>query len=211
MASESALPGADAGFVERIHRDVRATAHQLGSSATVDIHFLCYLRQVARFGYFTLGPITIDVRLIEDIVERTSPPGNSVALAEDNVRFSRVLMQEMRRGGRKRIDELTYLLAFMRCKEGLPGRVFGELGVTPEQIETYLRETGGAAAEPAERLMTPEEVAEYLRVHVQTVRAWIRAGTLPARRVAGLRALRVRFADVSHLLQPVDGPDAAGN
>jgi len=89
--------------------------------------------------------------------------------------------------------------------------VFGELGVTPAQIERYLKETGGAAppADRSDRLLTPEEVAEYLRVHVQTVRAWIRAGTVPARRVAGLRALRVRFSDVEKLLKPLDEPDDA--
>jgi len=33
----------------------------------------------------------------------------------------------VRRSGRSRIDELHFLLAFMRCNEGLPKRVFGEL------------------------------------------------------------------------------------
>jgi excisionase family DNA binding protein len=125
-------------------------------------------------------------------------------MTDDAVRFSRLLMEEVRRSGRPRIDELHYLLAFMRCSEGLPGRVFGELGVTPAQVEDYLRRTGGAVAEPAERLLSPEEVAEYLGVHVKTVRAWIRDGRLPARRVAGLRVLRVRFRDVEALLQPLD-------
>ncbi len=52
--------------------------------------------------------------------------------------------------------------------------------------------------------MSPEEVAEYLGVHVKTVRAWIRDGRLPARRVAGLRVLRVRSSDVEALLQPLE-------
>jgi excisionase family DNA binding protein len=118
-------------------------------------------------------------------------------------------MQEVRRSGRRSVDELHYLLAFMRCGEGLPARVFGELGVTPEQIEAHLRETGGApAVVPAlERLLTPEEVADHLKVHVQTVRAWIRSGRLPARRVAGLRALRVRATDVEALLEPLGDDD----
>ena len=56
----------------------------------LDIFFLAFLMRVERFGYFTLGPITIDVRLIEDIVARTtlpdtkSPPGlgDDMALCE---------------------------------------------------------------------------------------------------------------------------------
>jgi excisionase family DNA binding protein len=194
----------DAGLAEQIYRDVAALTRRLHCAGTLDIHFLCYLRRMSRFGYFTLGPITIDVRLIEDIVERTAVPSDSTGMTEDTVRFSHLLMEEVRRSGRKRIDELHYLLAFMRCNEGLPGRVFGELGVTPEQIERFLKQSGGVAVEPAERLMSPEEVAEYLGVHVQTVRSWIRSGRLPARRIAGLRALRVRFSDVERLLEPVD-------
>jgi excisionase family DNA binding protein len=194
-------------LVEALHRDVLELSARLGSEATLDMLFVCFLRRMARFGYFSLGPITIDVRLLEDLVERNAKPAGTNRLSDDMVRFSRVLMQEVRRGNRQQIDELHVLLAFMRCGEGLPARVFGEINVTPDQIETYLKSQGSGGLEPVERLMTPEEVAEYLRVHVQTVRGWIRSGTLPARRVAGLRALRVRFGDVEKLLQPVDSAD----
>jgi len=204
------IPIPDASLVDQINRDVATLTRRLGCAGTLDVHFVCFLRRMARFGYFTLGPITIDVHLIEDIVERTAVSSETTGMTEDTVRFSRLLMEDVRRSGRTRIDELHYLLAFMGCNEGLPGRVFGELGVTPAQLEQYLRRTGGAVGEPVERLMSPEEVAGYLGVHVQTVRAWIRSGRLPARRVAGLRALRVRFADVDHLLQPLDEGDASG-
>jgi len=196
-------------FAEQLNRDVAEVTRRLGCAGTLDVHFLCFLRRMARFGYFTLGPITIDVNLIEDLVERTAVPSPTTGMTEDTVRFTRLLLEEVRRSGRRRIDELHYLLAFMRCGEGLPGRVFGELGVTPAQLEAHLRRTGGAAGEPAERLLSPEEVAEYVGVHVKTVRAWIRDGRLPARRVAGLRALRVRSSDVEGLLQPLEDHDAA--
>jgi excisionase family DNA binding protein len=206
-SADGSVPGDDS-FSERLHRHLATIERRLGIAAgecSFDVLFLAFLQLVARFGYFTLGPITIDVRLIEDIVERTARPDTTHS---HFVRLSQLLMQEVKRSGRRTIDELHYLLAFMRCGEGLPARVFGELGVTPEQIERYLRETGGAPAAPtAERLLTPEEVADYLKVHVQTVRAWIRSGRLPARRVAGLRALRVRAADVEGLLEPVGDDD----
>jgi excisionase family DNA binding protein len=199
----------DESLVELLNHDVLATARRLHCQGTLDVLFCCFLRRLSRFGYFNVGPITVDVRLIEDIVERTAVPSDSTGMSDDNVRFSRVLMEEVRRSGRKRIDEVHYLLAFMRCGEGLPARVFGEIGVTPAQIERYLKDShGGAApADTAERLMSPEEVAAYLGVHVRTVRGWIRAGRLPARRIAGLRALRVRAADVENLLQPLDGSE----
>lgn len=210
MAPQAELRTGDESLAEQINRDVAEVTRRLHCGGSLDVHFLCFLRRMSRFGYFTLGPITIDVRLVEDIVERTAELSETTGMTEDAVRFSHLLMEEVRRSGRARIDELHYLLAFMRCGDGLPARVFGELGVTAEQIARYLRRTGGAAVEPAGRLMSPEEVAEYLGVHVQTVRAWIRSGRLPARRIAGLRALRIQFTDVQALLRPLDETEDPG-
>ncbi|MBN9491897.1 helix-turn-helix domain-containing protein [bacterium] len=96
----------------------------------------------------------------------------------------------------------------MRCNEGLPARVFSELGVTPAQVEAYARSAPRRAA-PAERLYSPEEAADYLGVHVQTVRAWIRSGKLRASRLTGQRALRIAASDLQSVLEPVEpGPDA---
>jgi excisionase family DNA binding protein len=43
-------------------------------------------------------------------------------------------------------------------------------------------------------VLTLEEVADYLRVHLTTVRRWCREGQLPALRVG--RTVRVRRADL---------------
>jgi excisionase family DNA binding protein len=202
----------DAETSERPTRDVfrelnelvAAECRRLGAPATLDLMFAAFLRRMSRFGYFTFGPINIDVRMIEDIVERTIPrdPSQQGVLADDTVRFSRLVMDELRRSGGKVIDELHLLLAFMRTNEGLPGRVFAELGVSPAQIEAYAR--SGDRLPEAERLYSPDEAAEYLGVHVQTVRSWIRSGRLPARRLAGQRALRIRAFDLESVLEPVE-------
>ncbi|HXU22503.1 MAG TPA: helix-turn-helix domain-containing protein, partial [Tepidiformaceae bacterium] len=120
---------------------------------------------------------------------------------EDWVRFSLLLADEARRGGQRTVDELHLLLAFMRWPEGLPARVFGELGVTREQVETFSHTPPGTPGD--ERLFSPEDAATYLGVHVQTVRAWIRSGRLPASRLAGQRALRISAADLRSVLEPV--------
>jgi excisionase family DNA binding protein len=194
----------DARLMDAVTEEGLRLLERLGRAPpSVDGYFVAYLRRVARFGFVAVGPVTIDVRLVEDLLERL-PPEEPAAASERLVRFSRLLMAEVRKSGQSRIDELHLLLAFMRLGDGLPGRVFGELGVTPDQVAAYVRETRGGSAEPPERLLTPEQVAEYLQVHVHTVRGWIRAGRLPARRIAGLRALRVRYADVISLLKPVD-------
>jgi excisionase family DNA binding protein len=181
-------------------------------SNTLDVYFLAFLKRFARFGYFSCGPITVDVRLIEDILDRTSYPAmpgtpDYPNLGDELVRFSHVLMEELRRSGRNRLDELHYLMAFMRCGEGLPARVFGELGVTPEQVEASFKAGGDAAPAPREKLYSPEDAAEYLGVHVQTVRSWIRSGRLSASRLAGQRVLRIRASALDSLLEPIDATD----
>ncbi len=178
---------------------------------TVDLQFVVFLRKFARFGYFHFGPISIDVRLIEEIANRTLP-GSSMTTAvmdDDMVRFSRALMAEAGRSGGRRIDELHFLLAFMRWGSGLPGRVFGELGITPEQVEEYARRGGASSPSAPEKLYSPEEAADYLGVHVQTVRGWVRSGRLKASRLAGQRALRIRATDLQSVLEPVDPDELA--
>jgi len=205
------LGDANLQFLTEFGLECADAARLMGSqSITVELQFLVFLERYARFGYFHFGPVSIDVRMIREIVERKlQGQGEARAVMDDDmVRFSRMLIAEAARAGSRRIDELHYLLAFMRWKEGLPGRVFGELGVTPEQVEQYAR--SGHQPQPAaqpEKLYSPEEAAEYLGVHVQTVRAWIRSGRLKASRLAGQRALRIRQSDIQSVLEPVEPGD----
>src|SRR5690606_14065074 len=196
-------------FFRRFSLNSAALAEELGvpRSGDADILFLGFLKTLARFGLFEFGPITIYVPLIEDIVQRTvhKPPEEAVASL---VEFTKLLRAEQRRSGRKRIDELQVLLAFMRMEEGLPARVFGELGVRPKEVEEFAR-TGRTPDAGLERLFSPEEAADYLGIHVQTVRAWIRSGRLKASRLAGQRALRIKASDLAGVLEPVSGDEAA--
>lgn len=50
-----------------------------------------------------------------------------------------------------------------------------------------------------EDLLTASEVAEQYRISRMTVSRWVKAGRLPAIRLAGLRSLRFRRADVDAL------------
>jgi excisionase family DNA binding protein len=198
---------ADDSFLREVQLETTREAERLGCQGSVDLWFATFLRRFSRFGYFTFGPITIDVRLIQDIAERIATGGTPrregpVRYGEDWVRFSILIADQVRRSGQSRVDELHVLLALMRYGEGLPGRVFGELGVTAEQVERYAHSRRDRADGP-ERLYSPEEAAEYLGVHVQTVRAWIRSGRLRARRLAGQRALRISASDLEAVLEPL--------
>jgi len=52
------------------------------------------------------------------------------------------------------------------------------------------------------QFFSPDEAAEFLGVHTQTVRGYIRTGKLPALRLAGERALRIQREDLLALLEP---------
>ncbi len=54
-------------------------------------------------------------------------------------------------------------------------------------------------------IMTCEEVAEYLRVHVSSVRRWSRSGKLTAYRVGGRGDWRYREQDVLAFLYDTRG------
>lgn len=204
------------GLLHDVHLELRRLVNQLNEkSGSVDTLFLAYLLKTSAFGLYQYGPITIDVNVVEQAVERNVEKGDGspAPYGDDVVRFTRTLMEEVRKSGRKRADELHFLLAFMRCGEGVPGRVFSELGVTRKQVEDHanaVRMGGTASATGLERLYSPEEAAEYLSVHVNTVRGWIKGGRLPAKRLAGQRALRIRESDLLNVLEPVEPGDMEG-
>ena len=204
-------------FIQAMARQMAHIRHaypDLGE-LSVDFLFVCFLSEVSRLGRFTYGPISIETRVVEDSFDRTCPrlrPGEhwTVARQTDSYRrFYETLSAEVARSGRRRVDDLHWLMAFMRTSEGLPGKVFGELGVRPEDVERFTRgEAPSSSTEKAddaglERLYSPEEIADYLGVHVQTVRAWVRSGRLPARRILGQRSLRIRKSDLDAVLMPV--------
>jgi excisionase family DNA binding protein len=175
----------------------------------VDCLFVAYLLETARFGLFRFGPITIDVDLVEEIFVRSLPPaaGSGAHRTQPSYHdFYQRLATEIERAGTRRPNELHYLLAFMRSPSGLPARVFGELGVTPEAVADFARSQRDPAkpAAPAPAFLSPRDVAGRLGVNEQTVRAWIRSGKLPASRLAGQKVLRIREADLEAVLEPVD-------
>jgi excisionase family DNA binding protein len=60
---------------------------------------------------------------------------------------------------------------------------------------------GSPMPDDLDALLTPDEAARALGVHIQTLRGYIRCGRLPAFRVAGERAIRIRRDDLRALLE----------
>ncbi len=183
---------------------------------TPDIGFVAFLRACAQFGFFRFGPITIDVDVVEDILMRTHPRGDGgdepPTPSESYLRFTDWAWRLMAERGNPRVDERLTLLVYMQWPEGLPARVFGELGISVEDVERYIQElsTGKKQARSRGKLYSTEQAADYLGVHVQTVRSWIRSGRLPASRLAGQKSIRIREADLEAVLEAIEPAPTKG-
>ena len=68
----------------------------------------------------------------------------------------------------------------------------------------------GSERKGAREYLTPEEAAEALGIHVQTMRAYIRSERLPAFRLAGERAIRILRTDLEKVLEPLGGEKKEG-
>ena len=201
-------------------RSVSQGMHRAGADLgihplSLDAVLVSYLRLASRFGIFSYGPVTLDLGIVEDAVARGGAAADHPLSDQEHAtrsQFWNTVAAEQRQSGRRAIDELHILLALMRVHVGVVGRIFGELGVTAGEVRAYAQSRRTApppSQDPTlEKLFTPEEAATYLGVHVQTVRAWIRSGRLPASRLAGQRALRVRASHLGQVLEPIQ-PDRA--
>lgn len=65
----------------------------------------------------------------------------------------------------------------------------------PDQTSSVERSEG------ADEWLTTKEVAEELQIHPETVRRWIRDGSLPAHRPPTGRALRIRRSDLAAIVE----------
>jgi excisionase family DNA binding protein len=174
------------------------------------------LRAVAQFGVVEMGALVLDLEeLGVDWVE--NPPeksGTKVAYSQAVVelfdRAARIARAEG--GGPVRVDHL--LAAFAREDSGLMGELKRRYGITSAtwraavaRLSGQLPENGQAPEERADAAgrdyLTPEEAAEALGVHVQTVRGYVRSGKLAALRLAGERAIRIRRSDLETVLEPL--------
>jgi excisionase family DNA binding protein len=188
-------------LVRDAHREAAANRHHPHETDTLTASFIAFLQAASRFDVFAFGPVNIYVPAVRAVARQALDEGRQ--LGGDYSRFTRLADEERRLSGASQLSELHVLLAFMKLGEGLPASVFGELGVSPQQVEEFAR-SGGLPPADLERLYSPEQAAAYLNVHVETIRDWIRTGRLRASRLAGRRALRIKASDLAALLEPVE-------
>ena len=191
-----------------------ATAKRRGAAeVSLDDLLRGCLYACSRFGVAKVGQWTLDLEALG--VDWMELPAKS----EAKVSYSDAVVGILdRAAGIARADgssdmRLEHLLvAFSNEESGLMGKLKRKFQIdgpswraaVAEASRTFSNVTGppGLATQGHDYL-TPEEAAECLSIHVQTLRAYVRSGKLPALRLAGERAIRIRRADLDRIFEPV--------
>lgn len=178
-----------------------------------------FLYAVSRFGIAQIGPLEVDLVALGLRFDLDEPvagikPRYSMRAASTFDRAARVARSD----SASRLAPIHFLAVL-----GEPGvATFDRLAITlgidhaawrtalascppPPAQQPAAAGAGQLEQEPAQApsadLLTPDETARLLGMHIQTVRGYIRGGKLPAFRVAGERAIRIRRDDVMSLLE----------
>lgn len=172
------------------------------------------LRVVSRFGVVAIGTTLIDLESLG--VDWLADPREG----QTKVSFSQAVVEVLNRAAliarhdgsaKMGIDHLLAAFAGSDCN--VMTMLRRDYGVTSTSWRAaacgFRREAQvKTAPEPAREAasgrdyLSPEEAATELGIHVQTLRAYVRAGKLPAQRLAGERAIRIRREDLHYLMEP---------
>lgn len=176
------------------------------------------LLAISRFGIVEFGDRALDLGRLDlpfdlPTPETTLRPRYSAATTELFTRAARICRSDG--GGPMRPIHLLVALgddSWPRMRQvlqtlGLDAAGWRRLLAAIEPTATPpARAPDSSTASPrGEDLLSPEQAATELGVHIQTLRGYIRRGKLPAFRLAGERAIRIRRDDLAALLaQPVE-------
>ena len=186
------------------------------SEVTPDELLLGCFRTVSQFGIVQLGPWTFDLEeLGMDWLAYGEEKGHKVSYSQAVVDLLDRATQVARAGGFSTVHVTDLLAAYASSPEGLMGKLKRAHSITSAQWraaiadltsrsrDTFADRLAPSSTAPAVReYLTPEEAADLLSIHVQTLRGHVRSGKLPALRLAGERAIRIRKADLEKVFEP---------
>jgi len=194
-------------------------AKQHGALEVTPDHILLgCLRAISRFGIATLGSWSLDLEpLGVDWVRQPEGPRPKVAYSQEAVDLFDRAAQIAKSVGDSGISVNHLLAAFATEENGLMGELRRAHGITSASWRAAIAGLGSETTngvkpdrlttekKKTQEYLTPEEGAEALSIHVQTMRAYIRSGRLPAFRLAGERAIRILRTDLEKVLEPLGG------
>jgi len=184
------------------------------------------LQAVSRFDIVQIGPLKIDLEDFEGII-RDDSKGETGNVSDQKVAYcssANNLFEKAAYIARKddspKIELVHLLVAFADENTGMMAQLKEKYGFTGKEWRVALSDSPSfppdktlknsqvAAGNKSttdfqeKQFFSPDEAAEFLGVHVQTIRGYIRTGKLPALRLAGERALRIKREDLLALLEP---------
>ncbi len=182
---------------------------------------LAALRFLSRFGTVVIGRWTFDLETLG--IDWLAPPaagpvGHKVAYSDRAVELLDQAARIAKSDAASDVRAHHLLVAFAAEQAGLMGAIKRGNGIDSASWRAALAQLAAAPPReadapvasrpvgpvPADRdYLTPEEAAEALGLHVQTLRAYVRSGKLPASRLAGERAIRIRRQDLEKVLEPL--------
>jgi excisionase family DNA binding protein len=194
-------------------------AKQRGADQVTPDHILLgCLRAISRFGIADLGPWRLDLEALGvDWVHQPDGPRPKVAYSQEAVDLFDRAALIAKSAGDASVSVNHLLAAFAAEEGGLMGELKSTHGITSASWRATVARLGAGetnVARPdhvesekksAREYLTTEVAAETLGIHVQTMRAYIRSGRLPAFRLAGERAIRIRHVDLEKILEPLGG------
>jgi len=198
-------------------------AKQSGADEVTPDHILLgCLRAISRFGIATLGPWSLDLEALGvDWVRQPGGPRPKVRYSQAAVELFDRAAQISKSAGDDAVSVNHLLAAFAGEEAGLMGELKSAHGITSASWRAAVARLGAGQSNPANaglgpdrvrnekksarEYLTTEEAAEALSIHVQTMRAYIRDGRLPAFRLAGERSIRILRGDLKRVLEPVGG------
>jgi excisionase family DNA binding protein len=194
-----------------------AAKQQAAEEVTSDHILLGCLRVISRFGIATLGPWSLDLEPMGvDWVRQPEGPRPKVAYSQDAVDLFDRAALIAKSSGDPAVGVHHLLAAFAAQEGGLMGELKRAHGITSASWRAAVARMGAnenrsprvesekvESEKKTREYLTPEEAAEALGIHVQTMRAYIRSGRLPAFRVAGERAIRLLRGDLEKVLEPL--------
>ncbi len=177
---------------------------------------------IARFDIVQIGPLTIDLEeLGEPLKDDTSKTNKQkVAYSSDTVAVFERAAHIARKDNSSKVELVHLLVAFAYEDSGLMAQLEEKYGISGMEWRSALSKWQPVSLEKTEpsskigagskstmefkekQFFSPDEAAEFLGIHTQTIRGYIRTGKLPALRLAGERALRIQREDLLALLEP---------
>ena len=211
---------------EAIKAAIRHAKYRKSPKVNTDDLLAGILLVISRFDIVQIGLLTIDLEDFEEIIrdgfkqEIKNISNQKVAYSSNANSLFEKAAYIARRDNSAKVELVHLLVAFADENSGLMAQIKEKYGFSGREWRMALSEWRYFSAEGTEtdsknavghksiadfrekQFFSPDEAAEFLGVHVQTIRGYIRTGKLPALRLAGERALRIKREDLLALLEP---------